>query len=598
MADETKRFNAAQPPAGWGGGWINILCSLVFATLVCLLLYHTDYAVSVSSGVFLAVVLSACTPGILRHGDDRPFFVFGTCGVLLAVALACAPLWHASWSVADDYMIPLMLNKAGGMTLPELLDHCCRADSLGVVLGNTSGRFQPAFVLSYAVNTFLLGSHIRLWYILYALLFFGSVLLLLCTLRHFFDGALAVVGGALLLAVLPWHWLFRDTGVVEVYGLFGLSLTAWVMARNRSRPDMSLVAYVLLTVGNALTLGTKETFLVAALPPLAFLLWRGLRPGRSEGRKPLAFFALNLVFDGYIVLGIAATLAAKGSDTYGRTVGPGEALATLGLYARLYADRIHLPLFVALLGMLLCANGLRFRRRGTAAVPLGTTLACCGVLGVVFLFGLSQYVFYHGAVDNQHYAVPFAATPALLWIVLAWYFLRTLATLPAPRLLPLARAGVCGVLGYWFLVTPAFSKDIIRISVETSQAYDATLQALAARLSRTPDRPLVLVVGPVNNAEIVISPAVYLKKHFHVPNAVFVAPAPTADTPANPARQLAATGYVDVIAAGRPPQNAPAFTLGIAALPAGGPDALGQLLPLPAASPALKLLPGLSYPLW
>lgn len=605
MTDAQKNIGDAPARSSRNERRINIVCSLFFSLVAGLLLSHKDYYVSRQSATLLSLLLTGSAFWVwARRGDDRPFFLFGCLGVLYAVAHICAPLLRATWSIADDYMIALMLNPSGSMTFQEFLEHCRRANSLGVVFGNTSGRFQPAFVLSYAVNTLLLGRHIQAWYLLYAGIFFGSVACMLLALKQLFNGVQAIAAGCLLLTVLQWHWLFRDTGVVEVYGLFGLALMAYILAKYHRSAQVPLSAYVLLTLGNFLIIGTKETLLLACLPVLVFLFLRCLRRRPGEGLRPGVFFALNLALALLVSCGVVAALLAKGTDAYGRQVQVAAFMGKTALYAARFADLLHLQAFLGILAVLLGMNMYRSRKGLAEVVPAATSLACGGLMAFFFVFGLSQYVFYHGAVDNQHYSIPFSAMPVLMWLTLAWYFQCTMATIPSVMLGLVSRACLTFLLCYFFIVTPSFSKDIITIFVETSRTYYGELELVAQTLATQPDRPLVLVVGPADNGEAVISPAVYLKKLLRVPNPIYVRPAPAAPPshnaagPANPALPFMAHGYIDVITPGQPPPDAAAYRLGIAAHPADGPGNLGQILPFDVAKPRLKLLPLLSYPLW
>lgn len=609
MTDAQKNSGGAPARSSRTERRINILCSLFFSLVAGLLLSHKDYYVSRQSAIALSLLLTGSAFWVwARRGDDRPFFLFGCLGVLYALALTCAPLLRATWSIADDYMIPLMLNPSGSMTFQEFLEHCRRANSLGVIFDNTSGRFQPAFVLSYAVNTLLLGRHIQAWYLLYAGIFLGGVACMLLALRQCFNGVQAIAAGCLLLTVVQWHWLFRDTGVVEVYGLFGLAVTAYLLAKYHRSARVPLAAYLALTLGDFLIIGTKETLILGCLPVLVFLFLRCLRRRPGEGLRPIVFFAVNLALALLVGGGVVAALLVKGADAYGRQVQPAAFLGNIARYAGQFADLLHSQSFLGILALLLGMNIYR-RRKGLAeVVPTATSLTCGGLMAFFFVFGLSQYVFYHGAVDNQHYSIPFSALPVLMWLTLAWYFLRTMATIPSVMLGLVSRACLTFLLCYFFIVTPSFSKDIIAIFVETSRTYYGELELIAQTLASRPDRPLVLVVGPADNGETVISPAVYLKKLLRVPNKVYVRPASPDEAglaadkdaagPPNPALPFLAHGYVDVIAPGQPPQDAAVYRLGIAARPVDGPGNLGQILPFEVANPRLKLQPMLSYPLW
>ncbi len=582
-------------PAGWGdvaGGVV----ALAFAGAVFLLLSHKDYYISGQWTAIIALALAgvAC----VARGRDGLFFGLGLAGALLAVALICLPLGRATWGAADDYIIPMMLGESGRMTFPQFLAHCGKVDSLSVVTGNTSGRFQPFFVLSYAVNAFLFGDAIHLWYVLYGVLFLAAVALAFLALRLFFDGVTAVLSGCLVLTVLPWHWLFRDTGVVEVYGLFWLALLVYLMARTGGREAVGPWAYGLIAASNLCLLGTKETFVLAGVLPLAFAACRIVRRDPARRRGAWAFLAVLLVSDLYFLWGIWATLAARGVDVHGRPMDYREFFDDINLDLKSFATAAGLQWYLAAVAVLVSANAWIGGRKDRVADAPNKSLPFAGVAAFLFLLGLSQYVFYDGQVDNQHYAIPFAMIPALLWLALGWYFLATASRFPWRGWRVAARLAVPFAIAYCFVATPSFSRDLVRILVAANQGYQERLAGIAASLAAEPGRPLVLVAVPGDNDEFVVSPAVYLKKVFRVANPIHVAVTAGGEAsaaPVSPVARMAREGYVDVIAAGAAPAGRAPFRLGVVAAPPDGDGNLGKLFPLATENPELKLHPVFSY---
>ncbi|WP_428561711.1 MAG: hypothetical protein ACP59X_19535 [Solidesulfovibrio sp. DCME] len=581
--------------AGAWGGWAGLAGALLFGCAVFLLLSHKDYSISGQwAAIFSLALVGGAWAALGRRGRDGLFFWLGLAGALAAVAVICLPLTRASWAVADDYIIPMMLGDSGHMTFQEFLAHCRKVDSLSVVVGNTSGRFQPFFVLSYAVNAFLWGNAIELWYVLYGLLFLAAVVLAFLSLRQFFDGVTAVLSGCLVLTVLQWHWLFRDTGVVEVYALFWLTLMAYLLARSWNRERVGLGALGGIALCNLCLLGTKETFVLAGLLPLAFAACRIRRGGAGQRGRMLVFLAVVLVSDLYVLWGIGATLAAKGADVHGRAMDWRAFFDDIHLDVRTFAALAGLQWYVAAAAGLLGLNAWIGAAGGLGRPAGNKSLGFCAMAAFVFLFGLSQFVFYDGQVGNQHYAVPFSMIPAMLWLVLGWFALATAARLPWLGPARAARLAVALACAYCFVVTPSFSRDLVRILVDTNRGYQGRLAGIAARLAAEPGRPLLLVAGAGENDELVVSPAVYLKKVFHVPNAIHVAVTAAPGAPEagpSPVSQLARNGYVDSIAAGEAPGGAAGLRLGITSAPPGEAGNLGQLFPLAAADPTLKLHP-------
>lgn len=573
----------------------NLLCACLFSVAVFFLLYSRDYYISTQYAVLIALLLGTFPSlAAARAGDDRPYFRLGLAGVCLAVLVACLPLAHGAWAVADDYIIPMMLDKSGRMDFGDLVSHLGVSQSLGVVFDNTSGRFQPVFVFMYAVNTFVFGDHIRLWYMLYGGLFLASVAMTLLALRRCFDGVTAVLAGCVVFTHLHWYWLFRDTGVVEVYGLLGLSLTAWVIARNRSREVVSVGACLLATLGGFLMIGTKETFAPAALLPLGFFFGRTFSRDGGERRKAVAFGIVNLGLCLYVLVGIVAALAALGAGASDGQAAYAALLGDLAVYLGDFGRRLAWPWYAGALAALACANLLPFRGRAPTAAAVKSVRISFGLIAFMLLFALSQYVFYQGDVDNQHYSIPLTAIPALLWLTAGRLFLLAASRLGMPRADLAARM----LLGFLcccnVLATPSFAKDLIRILCEKNAAYVAALERVAETASKEPDRPLVLVVGDTENDEFAVSPAVYLKEVFDIPNAVYVRPT----TPAAPLSRLRDKGFGRIITPGAPPADIPAFTVGILTTPEAGAGDLGRLLPVPAGKPQLKLLPLLSRNIW
>ncbi len=570
--------------------------ALLFSAAISFFLYHKDHFISAQYAALLSLLLVVVSYGFAtRQGDDAPYFRCGTVGVLLALVLTCLPLAGYTWSMADDYVIPMMLGPSGRMGLGDLARRLASTESLSVIFDNASGRFQPVFVLMYALDAFFFGDSITAWYVWYGCLFLASAALLLLALRQCFDGITAVLAGCVLLTQLQWHWLFRDTGVVEVYGLFGLALVLYRIARDFDRPSVSLGSYALLALGNLVMLGTKETFVLACALPLVFLLARCRRGPAGQRRRALVFFGLILLCDLYVFLGIWAALSVTGADVYGREVGVASLCTSLGEYLSALGGLIRWPWYAAALAALVAVRLFLGRERESRTAFRTRTLGYGLATAWVFLFGLSQYVFYHGEVDNQHYSLPFSATPAVLWLLAGRYFLETTALAPARTARTAAGMLVGFLCAYGFLTAPLFARDFIRIFGQSNAAYVATLEKIAAAVSGAPDRPLVLVVGDTDNDELVVSPAVYLKKVLRIPNAIFVKQA-AAETPL--IRRLRDEGYVDVLLPGEPPSGAPAFLVGVMAVPEGEFGNLGRLLPVEAGQPRLKLFPVLSRNIW
>ena len=595
LSESTAAATATQNTVPRKGTLCNLLCACLFSIAVFFLLYSRDYSISTQYAVLIALLL-AIFPSLAaaKAGDDRPYFRLGLAGICLAVLLACLPLLHGTWAVADDYIIPMMLDEAGRMDFGDLVSHLGVSQSFGVVFDNTSGRFQPVFVFMYAVNTFVFGDHIQLWYMLYGGLFLGSVVLTLLALRRSFDGVTAVLAGCVIFAHLHWYWLFRDTGVVEVYGLLGLSLSAWVIARNRTREVVSVGACLLATLGGFLMIGTKETFAPAALLPLGFFFCRAFSRDARERRKAVAFGVVNLALCLYVLVGIVAALTALGADTSGGQAGYAALLRDLATYLGDFGRRITWPWYAGTLAVLACANLLPFRGRAPAAAAVRGAWISLGLIVFMLLFALSQYVFYQGDIDNQHYSIPLTAIPALLWLTAGRLFLQAASRLGMPRANLAARMLLAFLCCANVLATPSFAKDLIRILCEKNATYVASLKRVAEAVSKEPDRPLVLVVGDTHNEELAVSPAVYLKELFDIPNAVYVRPT----TPAASLARLHDKGYGRFIVPGDAPGDSPAFTVGILTTPEEGAGNLGRLLPVPVGEPQFKLLPLLSRNIW
>ncbi|WP_029461004.1 hypothetical protein [Solidesulfovibrio alcoholivorans] len=595
MSGSTVAATVTQTTVLRKGRLSNLLCACLFSVAVFFLLYSRDYYISTQYAVLIALLL-AVLPFLAaaRAGDDRPYFRLGLAGICLAVLLACLPLAHGTWAVADDYIIPMMLDEAGRMDFGDLIAHLGVSQSFGVIFDNTSGRFQPLFVFMYAVNTFVFGDHIQLWYMLYGALFLASVALTLLALRRCFDGVTAVLAGCVIYAHLHWYWLFRDTGVVEVYGLLGLSLSTWVIARNRSRAVVSMRACLLATLGGFLMIGTKETFAPAALLPLGFFFCRAFSHDARERRKAVAFGVVNLALCLYVLVGIVAALAALGADASGGLAGYAALLRDLATYLGDFGRRIAWPWYAGSLAVLACANLLPFRGRAPAAAAVRGTWISLGLIAFMLLFALSQYVFYQGDIDNQHYSIPLTAIPALLWLTAGRLFLQAASRLGSPRADIAARMLLVFLCCSNVLATPSFAKDLIRILCEKNATYVASLERVAKAVSKEPDRPLILVVGDTQNEELAVSPAVYLKEIFDIPNAVYVRPT----TAAASLELLRDKGYGRFITPGAPPADVPAFTVGILTTPEAGAGDLGRLLPVPAGEPQFKLLPFLSRNIW
>ncbi len=418
--------------------------------------------------------------------------------------------------MTDDHMILPLLDDANRMSFSHFLHYIRDNEELGGILSNASGRFRPFFMAMYGLQALVFGDNIHLWYTVNFLLFSASIVLMLLSFKHVFGGVLSLFASAAVLTFLQWHWMFRDTGLSEIYCVIGISSLVYIVITNFSNNNISLTTYTLLTLAHFVAIGSKEPFLCIAILPLGFLL----RCCILQKHKVLAFAAtgLNSLMFTYVSFGILRTLHLRGADFYGKSISLQGVLSSLPEYITDYIEISRLGIFLPLAIVVYFLHKMLSRQTLTAPEQLSDRATFVGITVCILLIGFAQYVFYHGDIRNQHYSIIFSAIPVLMWLTLAWLFLKAFTSMPSASLTPLSKASVLFLLCYFITSTPSASRCILQIYHDNSHSYFKALQELSLLLKNHPNKPLVLCTGNTNELERILSPAIYLKKYFHVSN--------------------------------------------------------------------------------
>jgi hypothetical protein len=435
----------------------------------------------------------------LRRGRRwlRPVVVGG-----LALALAGAlagPSLRAQWGADDDHEIVTFLGSDGRVSLGEL-----PALLAGTEVGRPGQavRFRPAYYAVRLLEAACWGDSPAGWYA--ARIAMLAVTLALC-------GAVLARGIGplpaslfLLYALTQRFWadIWCRLGPGETYAALGSALyLAGFQGVWRSGTGGRARDWLLLLAGSLLAIGSKENFLLLALPTVALLALLWAR--RRLGAVAIVASAAILVFSAFVGGSVALALSRAGGDVYGASVTPGYRLALLRDGAGLFfAGFSPWDLTAGLAVLAFAAYGLA---GPTVLGRIGPVVArgAGAVLALAVLYA-TQYAFYRGAPrSGTRYDFPGALAAPLALLVVAHSAVALLRALGFDRG-PLRGVEAGLVAGLALVVAdrdPLLLRQGCMANAERTLAFTGRLGEVAARLREHPEMPLVVAAQGAGSYE-------------------------------------------------------------------------------------------------
>jgi hypothetical protein len=400
---------------------------------------------------------------------------------------------RAQWGFQDDHEIAFYIGPTRRMSLGAFFHFLGTSEAAHPGGGS---RYRPSYYFMRLTETLLWGAHPELWYLARILMFGLSCAALLWVLRK----RLSLVENALLVAYIGtlamWTDIWTRLGPAEAYACFGVALFIVGVERIealRNRADVArwqrAVAVALFVVGGAIAIGSKENFVVLALPAI----WIAVRARRS--RPALASAIALVLFAGFVAVAAARGVARFGHVYREDTTLPHRSIVVgngIKLLWHGYAIElgVALVLFVAAYGWL--------RRRGhdeDARALLRQAGWIALALTALFGFYLSQYVFYNGALPAgvQRYDFPaLLLTPLFVYIALLFLVrVATMVRVPRPLILAGRAAAVVAVAQIVYhrgFPLPAVAQQV----AANTRSYTASFSSIADQCRRHPDWAVVM----------------------------------------------------------------------------------------------------------
>lgn len=275
--------------------------------------------------------------------SHRGYFAkFLLASVMLTVLTAALTLYlygpfrHSSFGLVDDHEILRFLGKNHRVTfdqIPHILITQTEVGNWG-----HSARYRPVYYLLRIIEAMLEGDHAGRWYLLRMGIIVSAaagtaVLALRVTfargsgwIRFLIAGALALVVAVLVVTLPPWQDIATRLGPSEAYVAFGLTVFAAGASIVFTAPHRTY-AWILLTGGFVIAVGSKEDCLLLLLPLLAIYVLRF--PGAASKPVVLALGILETLFAAFIAIGVALGISSTGGDVYGDQRSFGLFLSTI-----------------------------------------------------------------------------------------------------------------------------------------------------------------------------------------------------------------------------------------------------------------------------
>ncbi|MYL85367.1 hypothetical protein GTA51_19940 [Desulfovibrio aerotolerans] len=501
-----------------------------------------------------------------NSGHYKAYAIFISAGFFTALLISCLPLCSFTWSINDDHMVFSLIGSDGSMTAANFLKYCLSAEELGGFLENTSGRFRPFFMFLFGLQAMLFGDAIHLWYTASACAFFTAVLLWFAVLRQELGDILGSLGAVASVIWLQYHWIFRDIGLSEPYCLLGASLCVYACSRTYTQERVSGFYLCILTLGHALVVGSKEPFAAFSALPIGFLVWKLITtkpPKKSEWISLIA----NCLIAFTMLLGMSRTLWLRGKDFYGGSLDTGVvSIDVIGiLFTSWYFQVLGLFLVLTVVYAKKAKLGLRQLLCDQNYRPVFWGLS------FLSLFIVGHIIIYRGNVQSQHYRIIFSVLPCIMLLLVVRLWLSLVALFGNNIFLVRAKALAGAILVAVSLMAPWNSRLSILDYQTLNKHFYEVLRSVAAKISAEPLRPLAIVSNENTEFEWIVSPAIYLKRHFKTPNTIVVAPHGRSDKRLPPVLEnLIRDGLEDIISPYPANAETEFFNIGLLCLPTQG----------------------------
>ena len=497
-----------RPTPGTKGRVLDAAAVVAAAVLAASLfiLYRLDVRPSSRALLVAALVAPAAylAPLARRRIRRRRWMLPVLVGVLALVAAGtfAGPSLRARWGPYDDHEIMRFLGSDGRVTMGEIPTLLA-----GTELGQPGQavRFRPAYCSVRLIEAALWGDSPVAWYAARIGMFAVALALVGLVLARTIGLLPCALFVLYMLTLRFWGDIWCRLGPGETYAALGLALylTGFSgLASSRAATSGGTARdWLLLTVGSLLAMGSKENFLLLALPTAGLLALSWVRGRARAIALPAA--AVSLAFAAFVAACILLAVSRAGGDVYGASVAPGYRIALFREGAIRFLGAFSpwdLAAGLAVLTLALKAFAATTTSRAAARVLARAGLA---VLALALLHA-AQYAFYRGFQQTgMRYDFPGALAASLALLVIAVSMVALLRALRFHRrVLRGVEAGLVAGLALTVLGRDLlFLRRTCLANVERTVAFTSRLEEVSARLREHPDRLLVVTSGDAQSYE-------------------------------------------------------------------------------------------------
>jgi hypothetical protein len=401
---------------------------------------------------------------------------------------------QARWGLIDDREVLDWLGPGHRIQVTGILPIILGSE---IRLFGHYTRFRPAYYTLRAIELWTWGDSPGSWYACRIVLFGISLAICMWLLVRLAGPGPGILFPVYLSTGVYWAAIFGKLGPGETYAVFGTAMYCLGLhfclryARRPGPGPWAALAWAAATVGAWIAIGSKENFVLLALPPAGIVWWQYRR--RNLTRAALAGALLIAAGAGAVALGVGLAVMRSGHDIYMQSVSTGSRAAVL-LSALKASSR---PLWIAgaiSAAVVLAWGPWRFRPDFSAALRRYAVrlVAFEWMLGAAYG---AQIVFYNGGwAPDSRYAFPGATIAAFIWFLPAalWLDDRVLAPAGSLRRLLIA-VSVCAVLalGVWRAGFEA-SRTAVSQNARQTQLLDWGVRRIAAAVKQNPRAPIAL----------------------------------------------------------------------------------------------------------
>ncbi len=429
-------------------------------------------------------------------------FSLGIVGLLFGNAL------RGNWWVIYDHELINFMGPTGRLAWNEFIPKLLQTE---VGFPGASVRYRPIYFIFRLLGATVLGNRPALWYGLQL----AILLFFVCTFWYLVSKLLGLLSGGLLtlfvLSGFYWPDMFARLGAGETYAVLGVTLFALGAYGVLTHPEVnaSKIDWLFIFLGSVIAVGSKENEIVLIFPLLYLFIFQV--KWRILSRWGLIAFILSMAWILFIASALGVALAVSGMDQYANSVHPGERIGILinGIFS-LRGISILIPLIISL-GLWVYYS--RYREKPNINKYLRYL---CFSIAAIFVFYLSQFVFYNGYWPaNCRYDFPGLLYMPLLLMIIHGFVMKiyreqdsTLKYLNLVQfLLPLGLLIVILVYqnGY------AYARFAVGYQAERSNTFSDQIDSISNLSKANPGFAIVLEAGAPFDYEPIVSYARFLR---------------------------------------------------------------------------------------